>query len=149
MDFDEILRQSVLSVNAGYETALSDLRTVVGKLEAAVKKNAGEKYGFILNELHSDVRGTTFRTYFDTDVKNVRAAIMDIIIIRLPASGYPLSIGTFDKGSKNFNPTEEIPDVDALNRVFVTLIREPDSALIQAIGFALRNKALEDDAIPF
>lgn len=149
MDFDEILKRSVTSVNAGYEAALADLRKVIGQLDAAVKNNAGAKYGFVLQELHSDIKGTTFRTYFDTDVNNARATIMDILAIRLPAAGYPLSVGTFDKGNKSFHPLEELPDVDALNRVFVTLIREPDSALIQAIGFALRNKALAEDDIPW
>ncbi|WP_143450355.1 hypothetical protein [Janthinobacterium sp. BJB446] len=147
MDFDSILRKSLTVVNDGFQDALTDLKGVVEAVSESVKNNAGQKFALALGEVSNDLRGSTFRVFFDTDVNNVRARIIDVLYFRIPASGYPIFEGQYDKGSKNFSAGKELKDKDSIAQEFGSLLRNPDSSLIQAIGYAMRTK--DDDDIPF
>lgn len=145
MDFDAVLRSSLSVVNDGYQLALSDLTDVVQGVSDAVKRNASEQFEISMSELGNDMKGSTYRIYFDTNVKNVRARLIDVTTIRIPSSGYPIFEGTYNKGTKAFFPDDEMNNKEEVAKLFVKLMQSPDSSLIQAIGYALRTKNNEDD----
>lgn len=147
MDFNEILKNSLAAVNDNYQIAVGDLEEVVESVHTAVQRNAGEKYGVILTDLSADIKGTTFRIYFDTNIENLRSKVMDVLFVRVPSSGYPIAIGTVDKATKKFYGEETANNKEELKKYFGQLLQNPESSLIQAIGFALRTQ--EDEDTPF
>ncbi|MGF6115901.1 hypothetical protein ABIE30_002974 [Janthinobacterium lividum] len=149
MDFDSILKSSLKVVNDGYQTSLSDLKDVVSDLNAAVVRNAGKQFSVVVGEVANDIKGGTFRVYFDTNVNNSRARVIDVVFLRIPAGGYPIAIGVFDKSTQRFFSEQDIVDKEGLLYAFAQLIENPDSALIQAIGYALRTSDSDYEETPF
>lgn len=148
MDFNEILKSSLAVVNDNYQLALKDIQEVVDSVHTAVQNNAGEKYGVTLSSTSVDVKGSTFRIYFDTNLENMRSRVIDVLFVRIPSGGYPVAVGTVDKATKKFYTEETVNNKDELNKYFTQFLKNPESSLIQAIGFALRNQDDEED-IPF
>nr|WP_091659435.1 hypothetical protein [Massilia sp. PDC64] len=148
MNFDAILKSSLAAVNDNYQIAVGEVQDVVNSVHTAVRHNAGNRYGLIFTEMSADIKGTTFRIYFDTNVDVMRARVIDVLFIRIPSTGYPIAIGTVDKATKNFFTEQNVNNKEELERVFAQLLQNPESSLIQAIGFALRTQDDDDDS-PF
>lgn len=148
MDFNAILKLSLAAVNDNYQEAVRDVEEVVGSVHAAVQQNAGKRFGVVLTDQSADIKGSTFRIYFDTNVDVMRAKIIDVLFVRIPSSGYPIALGTIDKSTKNFFAEQQIIDKEQLQKAFAQLLQNPESSLIQAIGFALRTQNTDDD-VPF
>lgn len=147
MDFDAILKSSLAAVNDNYQAALSDVIDVVESIHAAIQKNAGSKYALIFTDMSADIKGSTFRVYFDTNKDVMRSKLIDILFIRIPSAGYPVGIGTIDKSSKIFLAEETVSTCEELKKYFAQLLQNPESSLIQAIGFAMRTE--DEEETPF
>jgi hypothetical protein len=139
MDFEFSLRRSLSNVNEGYQETRSDLNEIVTSLGSAVSNIAGEQFAIGLDEISSDMKGTSFRIFLDTNVTDLNAEIVDIAYLRVTSKGYPIQRGPIAKGTKTLFPEAEISSKYELSRYFVDMIENSDSALVQAIGFALRR----------
>jgi len=146
MDFDNLLKTSLAVVNDGYQVAVNEVKEVVQDVSEAIARNAGEQFSISASEVANDMKGATYRIYFDTDKNNMKARLIDVIFIRVPSTGYPLLEGRFDKATKSFYPESQIASQGDLAEIFGSMIKNPESSLIQAIGYALRTKY---DEIPF
>lgn len=141
-DFNEILRKSLSIVNDGYQQAVDNIKEVVSNLSDSIKANAGEDFSLEIGEISSDLKGATFRIFLDTDVNDVEASTMNIIDLRIPVGGYPVQLGTFTKSIQSFKAAEQVLNNKSdIEQYFAQQLSEPDSRLIQAIGFAVRRRA--------
>lgn len=122
--------------------AHDDLTQVVEKVRVAVVGYAGEQVALELKKSAANMRHTTFRLYIDPDTADPEQSMMTITHFQLPAAGYPIKYGTFSKVTDSFNPAGELPDVDSLNKYFAELLSQPESVLVQALGYALRKRRM-------
>ena len=85
----------------------------------------------------------TFRVFLDTGVNDMEAEVVNITHLRIPAHGYPVSYGTYTKNTGAFIPAQnsDLKDLEAVEKFFADLLSNPESTLIQAIGFALRRSS--------
>jgi hypothetical protein len=139
MDFEFALRRSLSSVNEGYQKSREDLNEIITSLAQAVSTIAGEQFAIGLDEISSDMKGTSFRVFLDTNLSDLNAEIVDIAYLRITSKGYPIQRGPIAKGTKTIFAEAEIPNKYELGRYFLDMIENSDSALVQAIGFALRR----------
>ena len=143
-DFDSILQRSLATINVGYQTAFDDVKSVVQKISSSIKRSAGENFDLEVQEISDDVGGSTLRVYLDTDSSEPRAEVMTIVHIRIPSNGYPIFQGGFSKSSNRFSGSHHdaaIADKNGVEEFFRQMLINPESPLIQALGFALRVKA--------
>ena len=148
LNFDGLLKASLAVVNDGFQRAVSDLNDMASEVDAAIKRNANARFGLSVSELTSDMKGSTYNVYFDPNIHSSKSVIIDVAYFRVPASGYPISIGLYQRNTRNFYPEASISDRGELESVFERFLQDPESALIQAVGYALRSSGHEDD-IPF
>lgn len=141
MDFENSLKRSLMVVNEGYQNARNDVDRLLSSLAEAVSKIAGEQFVLGVDEFSSDVKGTNLRINLDTDFTDMNADIVDIAFIRIPAKGYPIQHGPLLKATKTMMVQTHIADAEELAKFFLDMIENPDSPLVQAIGFALRKKS--------
>lgn len=141
-NFDALIKKSLAIVNDGYQQALADVKVVVEKLSNAIRQNAGEHFALEVSEVKSDVKGVTFRIFLDTDVNDLQADIVTIVHIRILSKGYPILHGSFNKTQNVFVSMDgnELEDMAAVEQFFADLLADPESSLIQALGFAMRKK---------
>jgi hypothetical protein len=147
MDFDSLLKGTLSVVTEGFQTAVTDLRDLVATVGQAIQRNAGEKFALEASEESSDLKGSTYEVYLDPDVFNPRVKIIPVAYFRIPANGYPIAQGSIHKSLRSFIFEKNLADKSELEQVFAALIQDPDSSLIQALGYALR--AEEQDDGPF
>ena len=140
-NFDELLKKSLSVVNDGYQIACNDVGAIVDKLGKAIKQNAGDQFGFEMSEVQSDVKGVTFRIYLDPDSNDINAALLNIAHIRIPSKGYPIFYGVFNKSSNVFAAADKLENAEEVAEYFSDFLKDPESPLIQAIGYVLRKKA--------
>ena len=140
MNFDEILKKSIAAVNDGYAAAHEDLTVTVDKVREAVVASAGGQVALELKKSASDIKGTTYRLYLDPNVNDMEQEVVTITYFQIPASGYPIKYGIFRKSGYSFTSAGEIEDQAALLKYFGGLLEQPESVLVQAIGFALRQR---------
>ncbi|MFZ6720661.1 hypothetical protein [Undibacterium sp. Ji49W] len=148
VDFNALLKKTLSIVSEGYERAFNDLETVVDKLSTAIKENAGGDFALAMSTARSDVKGTIFRIYFDTNVDDPEADVITIVHIMIPSIGYPIYPGVYNYKSDAFNYEGKIDDFEELEQYFKGFLESPESTFIQALGFAIRNLTGKDD-IPF
>ena len=141
-DFNDILRRSLSIVTDGYEKARGDINDVVGLIRGAIKENIGDNFSLELAEAKTDIKGSTFNIYLDTDIYDLSASIVPVVDIRIPGGGYPVELGDFNKSLQVFHSRDEVlcSRID-VEQFFAQQLSDPDSSLIQSIGFALRQKA--------
>lgn len=140
MNFDEILKSSLAAVNDGYAAAHTDLSETVNKVREAVTEHTDDKVALELQKVASDLKSTTFRLYLDPNVNDLDQGVITITFFQLPASGYPVKFGTFIKSGSIFNSIGEAEDKEALLSYFADLLDSPESMLVQAVGYALRQR---------
>ncbi|MBR7631814.1 hypothetical protein [Janthinobacterium lividum] len=150
INFDDLLKSSLSVVNEGYQTAFDDLVDVVERLNKSIKSNAGESFALEWQSLKNEVKGSLFRIYFDTDENNPKAEAITITSIFIPSLGYPMMYGAYAFKTRIFNESGQCSNKDELEEYFSGFLASPESPLIQAIGFAMRNNGDDvDDVVPF
>lgn len=140
MDFDSILRESLSAVNSAYDAAYNDLNEVVAKIRDAMIATTGDGSALELKRVAADRSSTTFRLYIDPDPKDPEASLITVTSFRIPTAGYPILFGTYSKVSEAFKDAGKLDDKSALVQYFAEQLKEPESALVQAIGFAMRQR---------
>lgn len=141
VDFNEILKKSLLTVNEGYQRAYEDLSSVVAGVRESIKQNAGQEFTIELSQISAQLEGTSFQIYMDTDVNNSHAQIYRITDIEIPQTGYPIFLGAYNRVHQTFMRGEEsFEDAEAISTYFAEQLSNPESRLIQLIGFALRRR---------
>lgn len=142
VDFSDLLQRSLATVNDKYARTVEDLRTVVSELRASIKTIANNEFGFELAEIVSDVHGTTFQIYLDSDVTVPNATLVTVAEFHVGATGYPVEIGTFHKGTRRFvsGGFPPLNDIEQIRVFFVEQLSNPESPLIQGIGYAMRKR---------
>ena len=92
-------------------------------------------------EVTYDVKGSTFRIFLDPDVSDSSAQVAVIVYMRIPAQGYPVQVGTYNKSGGIFTPNnKDLANKSEVEEYFADQLQDPDSKLIQAVGFALRRR---------
>jgi hypothetical protein len=140
-DFDSLLQHSLSTVNSGYLAAQGDLFRVVERLAEAIQRQTGTNIYLALKQQTADVKGTVFVLYVDVNPDDQQADTINIEHIKLQARGYPVLLGTYRKPINDFKASGSLDTPEDLEAHFVDLLADPDSPLIQAIGFALRQRA--------
>ena len=140
-DFNVLLRQSLAIVNDGFQNARDEIERIVAKLSAAVKQTAGEDFAVEMSEVSATPKGTTFRIYFDPNSMDPTAEVITVAALFVPSKGYPVLRGTWNKSTNTFFPTQggELRTLEDVEKFFADLLSNPESSLIQALGFALRR----------
>lgn len=142
-NFNEILKETLSAVNKAFNTAQKDLQEIATEISNAVKENAGADFDFVMREIRSDVDGVLYRFYFDTDVEDEYADAINISFVHIPQTGYPLSHGSYSFKNKDYTRIKSFADKEELEYYFSNFLKEPESPLIQAIGYAVRKKQKE------
>lgn len=140
MNFDELLRKSLESVNEKYEIAYGDVYGYVEKLRAAVNTSLGANASVELVEMTSDVKSTIFRLVIDTDSEDANSEVAILSTFKIKASGYPIEVGFYNKSTNMFRIEGQMDSKEDLEKFFIELLATPESSLIQIIGFALRKR---------
>lgn len=141
-DFDFILRKSLAAVNEGYEQALSDLFEIVEEVDASLKTNVGEEFAFVAVEYELSMKSAIYTVSLDTNSDDRGAPYIPVVSMRIPSSGYPMETGSVQKSTGNFTPDGiALKDRSEIKVFFASQLEDPNSLMIQAIGFALRKKA--------
>ena len=135
--FSELLKQSVASVNEGFERAQSDVIAVVSELEQSLKEMGPFALRFSLFSNEAD--GAIFRLIFDTNPQDLEAPAITILTMKIPSIGYPIFTGTYNKGAAEFRNGTALEDKAQLDGYFESMLSDPTSRFIQAVGFALRK----------
>lgn len=138
-DFKDILKKSLTAVNEGFESAMRDLDTVTGNVNAAVKEIASQSFEVSLRKVSEDVTAVIYRVSLDMTVDNVKSTVMAITHFSVPSKGYPLHFGSYSKRDDEFSISGRIDAIWELEQFFVDMMNDPDSSLIQSIGFAIRK----------
>lgn len=139
VDFSDLLKGTLESINKAFREVESDLSDVSSRISTAVKTNVGGQFDIIKSEVRNTIDGVVYRFYFDTNVNDDTADAVTLCFIRLPVTGYPIFAGKYNYKDKIFSPQEELSDKQELELYFERFFDNPESALIQAIGFALRK----------
>lgn len=140
-DFDALLRRTLSVVNENYESSLNVVKGVVQKLGEAIEKNAGDEFLFAMTEVNSDINGSVHKIFLDpnNDDDSVRLVIINYVLI--PSTGFPIKLGKYSKTMGFMADEDDLNDPEDVNKYFSRLLEDPNSKLIQAIGYALRLKA--------
>lgn len=135
--FDALLKKSVAEVNAGFEQAQKDLFEIVGEISRSVQDLGN--FAINLTVVGSDVNGTTYRLTLDPDTNDLEATPLRLLTLNIPTKGYPIGHGVYSKLNEEFRPHGSFLNIEELTSYFESLIGDPSSSLIQAIGFAMRK----------
>lgn len=138
-DFNALLRKSIATVQEGYQSAVKDLSEVVNEIGVAISDLSSGACDLQLQTIAVDVAGTSFRIYLDTNSKDPSALSVPIIDLFLTNKGYPINAGQIDKATGRFFTQTYFSDRADLERFFADTLGNPDSSLIQSLGFAMRK----------
>lgn len=141
VDFNDIVKKSLAVVNQGFVKARDDLGAVVERIDISLRENAGDHFALLLSEVSSSLKGTIFCIVLDADTFNATATLIPVLHIRIPTSGYPLELGSINRVTELFVDSDQrLASMSEVEAYFVEQLSDPNSVLIQAIGFALRKK---------
>lgn len=140
-DFDALLKRTLSIVNADYDEALSVVDAVVTQLREAITTNAGSEFAFEITELSNDINGSVHRIYLDPDSNDSAARIAVITYLQIPSTGFPIKVGRFSKNTGFTAEEDDLKDSEEVVKYFSNFLEDPNSKLIQAIGYALRLKS--------
>ncbi|CAM2151716.1 protein of unknown function [Pararobbsia alpina] len=140
-DFNELIKRSLSIVNESYAQAKGDVEGVIERIDFSLRDNAGDHFALVFAEFASSLKGVVFRVHLDTDVYNPQSELVTIVHMRILSTGYPIELGEINRNTGLFsaggNALSSVQDVE---EYFADQLSNPNSALIQAIGFALRKK---------
>jgi hypothetical protein len=143
--YSALVLSVVESINKNYEEARSDLVRVVAEVEHGMKDVLPD-FKMRLTLLDDDAEGTFYRVEAVPAPDDSIVGIIRITDFFIPANGYPISSGRILMSKANFNPQEKFDSVENLENFFQNLLADPESRLIQAIGFAMRRKTAQFDS---
>lgn len=149
MDFNEIVATTIVGLNKGYEEAIGDLKDILLRVGEAIRNNSKENFDVFFRTLSESPRGDIYRVYFDTNSEDPDAETLQIATFYIPPKGYPIQIGVYRKVTDEFKAHGTIKNRDEFESFFGELLSDPDSTLIQAIGFGMRRKSTNDNDLPF
>ncbi|MFJ1213317.1 hypothetical protein [Burkholderia pyrrocinia] len=140
-NFDSLLQKSLATVNDGYEQARQDLENIVSEVDTSLKSNLGDEFAFVAIEEDINIKGTIYAISLDTETDNRSAPYIPIVSIRIPSTGYPIETGSISKSTGLFTVDGTVlKDSSDIKTFFSAQLENPNSMLIQAIGFALRKR---------
>lgn len=153
IDFNEILANTLGKINQGFDQAISDFIETVDSVDSAVKGAHKEGlFGIGYSTVNESPKGSVFRVYFDPNADDLEVPTLAIGYFLVPYKGYPIQFGQYRKLTDDFKPRMEFPDRAELEKYFANELSDPESSIIQAIGFGLRSTkkmAEEDEELPF
>lgn len=148
VDFNGLLKKSLSGVAEAYNAAYSDLESFVEGIDAAIKENAGPLFGLTIGSSKDDIKGSTFRIFFDTNINNDRAETITIKYFFIPATGYPVRYGQYSHKNGTFTIEALVENKEQLESYFVSLLDNPESPLLQAVAYAVRAEPEAFDEEP-
>jgi hypothetical protein len=140
-DFDAILKRTLSVVNASYDEALEVVESVVRQLGNAISTNAGGEFVLEMIELNNDISGSVHRIYLDPDSTDDNARLVTITYLQIPSTGFPIKVGRFSKNTGFIASDKNLDTSSDVEEYFSNFLEDPNSKLIQAIGYALRLKS--------
>jgi hypothetical protein len=149
IDFEELVNKSLATINTGFEESISDLTKILDSITSALQNASSRNFLLDYRIVSEGPKGSVARVFFDADPDDVDAEQSTITHIWIPAKGYPIEGGTYRKSLERFDQTDIFNDGEALEAYFADLLASPDSALIQAIGFGMRQSAQSGSSSPF
>lgn len=140
IDYDSILRATLTTINQGFENAQRDLVSVVEAVSNSLKRNANDTFNLDFTNLREDYNGTIYRIFFDENPNDLEAATITVDFFYIPSKGYPIEQGNYYRTNEEFKKHQEISSKEELELYFQEMLKDPESSLIQAIGFSMRKK---------
>lgn len=139
-DFNDILKKSLSVVNEGFRAAMDDIENIIAAVRESIKGNAGNEFSLECSEVFSNIKGSIYRVFLDTDSFDPEADLVVLTYFRIPQKGYPIELGNYNKVT-GFSVSGKLwTSKDDVMNHFVSQLQDPESQLIQAIGFALRRR---------
>lgn len=142
MDFGAIIKGTLAGINAGFEQARGDLQEVLDAITEGIQENTDSGYRVFAHVVAEDPKATILRLHFDPDQLDTDAETFPLGTLQMSAKGYPIVRGTYRKLG-GFTATSNEPiafqNKAELEEYFAQLLSNPDSSLVQAIGFAMRK----------
>lgn len=138
VDFSSLLKDTLAAVNKVFKEADSDLSDIASRISSAIKTNVGEQFDIVKSEIKNTIDGVVYRFYFDTNVLDERAEAITLCFIHIPVTGYPIFSGNYTYKDRTFVAKGKYDNKKDLEEYFEKFFEDPESSLIQAIGFALR-----------
>lgn len=137
-NFSDILKNSILQVNNGFEKAHEALVKVIGQLTTAIEEIGA--FACRLSEVENRPEAAIYRLSFDPNPDDIEVKLIHLAMFRIPSYGFPIETGNYIKNRDEFVIENIIEDEAALESLFKDILSDPNSSLVQAIGFALRSK---------
>lgn len=145
IDFEHTLQQSLSGINDKFNEANNDLRTTVLSVAKAVEKLSHNSCELQLRTDKNDTVGVTYSLIAIIPTNERRPKIQRIDSFIVQTSGYPIVQGEYQKFNDDFEVELELKDKAELTDHFLKLLSNPESALLQAVAFAIRNS----EGVPF
>lgn len=150
-DFEGLLQNTLTSINLRFAEAERDFTAVIEKLSEAIKKSSNSDFALSTSIISDGQKGSVYRLYFDIDTQNMDSDLQALDTFYISSKGYPIQQGQYRKAIDDFIARNEFSNIEQLESYFETMLADPESPLIQSIGFGLRRKerAARDNEIPF
>lgn len=139
IDFVELVNRSFATINKGFDESISDLARILESITSAIRNASSRNFQLDYRIEVEGPKGSLARVYFDPDPTDMSAEPYTITYIWIPAKGYPIEGGSYRKAIDKFDTIDVFHDAAALEGYFADLLTNPDSVLIQAIGFGMRQ----------
>lgn len=141
-NFDLLLKKSLAAVNDGYEQARSDLQHIVSSVDSSLRSNLGDDFALVATEEEISIKGTVYTVSLDTETSNRSSPYIPIVSLRIPSTGYPIEVGSMVKSTGTFSTDGTfLVDIESIKSFFAAQLDNPNSLMIQAIGFAIRKRS--------
>lgn len=139
VDFDSIIKTTLTTINEGFQISRKDFFSTIESINQSIKNNSTKEFIFGWNDVSEDINGSIYKVYFDSNPNNLNAPWITIDYFFIPSKGYPIEQGNYFLSKQEFVKHKEILSKKELEVYFQDMLMNPESALIQAIGFALRK----------
>ena len=146
MKYTDIAIQLISEINQKYEIARNDLNSVVGELENSLKKIIPH-IKFNLQTISDEFDGTTSRLILDPNSADMEIGVVKITDFFIPSTGYDIGFGDHLKNINEFQFEGKLKTKDDIESFFQTIMSDPNSRVIQAIGFAARRHNLKNESL--
>lgn len=139
-DLKKLILDSLKDINHAYEIAEADLAEVLLQVTEAVREATGAPFDFSYHSVFESPSESVFRVLLDFDSNEFDSETHKISDIKITPMGYPIYFGIFNKSAELFMPQVTLDDRKALETHFFGMLSDPNSSLVQAIGFGLRKR---------
>lgn len=139
-DLKKLILESLKDINQGYEIAETDLTEVLLQVTDAVQEATGAPFDFSYHSVFETPSESVFRVLLDFDRNEIDSETHKVSDIKITPMGYPIYFGNFNRSAELFMPQATLDDRKALETHFFSMLSDPNSSLVQAIGFGLRKR---------